>query len=338
MIWRALEKIYGLSSVSAIWRRHLGEHFEPFKRAFLVSRSQPAKYFPCEECGCSHEIIHHPQMTNDQLEITNEQLSSFRAVCTCNPWNCPDLILSAEEARVWELNWPRLARALGEVFGLNPKFTDLHMHQTAQIGSWSADAVPAILTVQADSRELREVIYELVARLRKRFILLSPTTRHLDARCHEVLTNADAGFFALENLVSFDGSLRLPRQSPGELFARFSAQPKEVEQDVARRAFALIQTLDSENEMKPPSLLAIFRLYCIEELSADHIARIQHCSKSTVIGRLNMIRDRTGVDPQDLRKISGHLKKMEEDTCDSRASYIHRKKLIYDADIGESPD
>jgi len=343
MNWQVLEAIRGQNAVSAIWGRHLSEHFEPFKRAFLVSQTEPAKYFPCEDCGCCHEIIQQPQMTNGQLQITTHQLSvthhgsritdhhsSFRAVCTCDPWNCADVILSVEEVRVWELNWTKLARALCEVFGLNPKFTDLHIHQTAQIGSWSADAVPAILTVQVDSEQLREVICELAARLRQRFILLSPTSRHLDARCHEILSNADAGFFALENLVSFDGSLRLMRRSSGELFARFSAQPKEVEHDVARRAFALIQTLDSENEMKPPTLLAVFRLYCIEELSADHIARVQHCSKSTVIGRLNMIRDRTGVDPQDLRKVSASLKKIEEEMTDSRASHIHRKKMIYD--------
>jgi len=327
MNWQVLEAIRGLNAVSAIWGRHLSEHLEPFKRAFLVSQTETAKYFPCEECGCAHEVTSSPLA--EEKKSTSARAASFRAVCTCDPWNCADLMLSEEDVRVWELNWTKLARALCEVFGLNPKFTDLHIHQTAQIGSWSADAVPAILTVQVDSEQLREVICELAARLRQRFILLSPTSRHLDARCHEILSNAAAGFFALENLVSFDGSLRLMRRSPGELFARFSAQPKEVEHDVARRAFALIQTLDSENEMKPPTLLAVFRLYCIEELSADHIARVQHCSKSTVIGRLNMIRDRTGVDPQDLRKVSASLKKIEEEMTDSRASHIHRKKMIY---------
>jgi hypothetical protein len=137
--------------------------------------------------------------------------------------------------------------------------------------------------------------------------------------------------------VSFDGSLRLLGKSPGELFARFSAQPKEVEEDVARRAFALIQTLDSETGAKPPSLLSVFRLYCIEELSADHIARVHHCSKSTVIGRLNQIRARTGVDPQDLRKVSASLKRIGEEMDDSRAERIYRKKLIYDGE-NESVD
>src|SRR5262249_51526077 len=158
-------------------------------------------------------------------------------VCTCEPWNCPDLLLTEDDVRVWELNWTRLARALCDVFGLSSKFTNLHIQNTVQIGSWAVDAVPAIFTAQTNSHDLRHVICELTARLRKRFILLAPTTRLFDASCHEILCNADAGFVALENLVSFDGSLRLLGKSPGELFARFSAEPKDIEEDVARRAF-----------------------------------------------------------------------------------------------------
>jgi hypothetical protein len=339
MPWPALELIHGLSAVPAIWRRHLGEHFDPFKRAFLIPRSAPARHFPCSRCGCAHEIIiqsDEPARNGSPLPIGLGEGLGVRAICTCDPWNCPDLLLTPADIQILELNWPRLARALGEVFGLHPKFTDLHLRHTAQIGSWSADAVPAILTIQSESHSLRSVICELVARLRRKFVLLSPTSNHLDATCHELLANAEAGFFALENLITFEGSLRLAGKVPGELFAQFSAQPKEAEQDVARRAFALIKSLDSESAMKPPSLLAVFRLYCVEELSAEHIARIQHCSKATIISRLNQIRARTGVDPQDLRKISGHLKKIEDEFADSRASHIHRKKLIYDTDAAEN--
>jgi hypothetical protein len=357
MHWRSLEMIRGLSAVPAIWRRHLGEHFEPFKRGFLLPRAEPAKHFPCAKCGCAHEII----MQADEVAGTSgvfhgvravgrrdpphpnplpggEGDTDVRAVCTCEPWNCADLILSAADIQVLELNWPKLGRALGEVFGLDSKFSDLRIHQTCQIGSWGADAVPAILTIQSEPHSLRPVLCELIARLRKRFILIAPSHRHLDATCHELMANADAEFFALENLIVFDGPLRLMGKIPGELFARFSPQPKEAEQDVARRAFALIQALDSEIGMKPPTLLSVFRLYCIEELSADHIARIQHCSKATIISRLNQIRARTGVDPQDLRRISGHLRKVEEAFEDSRASHIHRERLIYDDDAGETGD
>src|SRR5438093_168541 len=148
--WRTLEFIRGLSAVPAIWRRYLSEDYEAFKRAFLLPRPEPARHFPCSECGCSHQIV-------------TEQLPS-------------------------------------------PSST----------------------------------------------ILVAPTHDHLDATCQELLANAGAGFFALAGLAAFDGSLRLMGKVPGELFARFSAQPQAVEQDLAQRAFALIQTLDSEAPLKPP--------------------------------------------------------------------------------------
>src|ERR1041385_5994236 len=55
--WRALEQIRGLSAVPAIWQRHLGDHVDCFRRAFLLARPEPAKHFPCEKCGCAHEVI-----------------------------------------------------------------------------------------------------------------------------------------------------------------------------------------------------------------------------------------------------------------------------------------
>src|SRR5207253_2230014 len=64
------------------------------------------------------------------------------AVCTCDPWNCPDLELTPAELVIHELNWPKLARALCLGLGLDFKFTEFSLQQTRQLGSWSADAVP----------------------------------------------------------------------------------------------------------------------------------------------------------------------------------------------------
>src|SRR2546423_15176592 len=55
--WASLELIRSQSAVPAVWRRSLGDHFEGFKRAFLLSAAEPAKYFPCEKCGCAHEVL-----------------------------------------------------------------------------------------------------------------------------------------------------------------------------------------------------------------------------------------------------------------------------------------
>ena len=86
-----------------------------------------------------------------------------------------------------------------------------------------------------------------------------------------------------------------PTRSPGELFARFTAQPKETEVDIAARVFALVRKLDTDKPLPHPSLLTVFRLYCIEVLSAQRIAVKNKCSKPTVIRRLKLLRSRIGV-------------------------------------------
>ena len=56
-----------------------------------------------------------------------------------------------------------------------------------------------------------------------------------------------AAFFALDShvVLTEHGTLRSIR-SPGELFAQFTPQPKELEVDVAARSFALVRKLDTE--------------------------------------------------------------------------------------------
>src|SRR5262245_9045484 len=95
-LWPSLERIRGLSAVPAIWRRHLGEDYAAFNRAFLLVRPEPAKSFPCDQCGCAHEVI---TCTGSPLPIGLGG-SGVRAVCTCEPWNCADLILSAADVQV----------------------------------------------------------------------------------------------------------------------------------------------------------------------------------------------------------------------------------------------
>jgi len=136
-------------------------------------------------------------------------------------------------------------------------------------------------------------------------------------------------FFALDtNVTLTDHGTLHAIKSPGELFAKFTPQPKDVEQDIARRVFALVQQLDSQSPKTQPSVLTVFRLYCIEELSAEAIARKHHCSKTTIIDRLNRIRTATGTDPQRLRAFSSQFNNIEQSTADSRAKNIHRKNLI----------
>src|SRR6266850_5375280 len=75
-------------------------------------------------------------------------------------------------------------------------------------------------------------------------------------------------------------------------------------ESVARAAFALLEKLDSGRRRPPPSIPKVFRLYCIEALSAAEVARKCRCSKAAVIRRLNLIRQKTGLSPALLRSFA----------------------------------
>jgi hypothetical protein len=49
----------------------------------------------------------------------------------------------------------------------------------------------------------------------------------------------------------------------------------------------------------------------------------------------NYIRDKSGIDPEDLRQYSTHFEQIEESLSDSRAKHIDRRRAIEDADWQE---
>jgi hypothetical protein len=343
-IWCALESTRGLTAVAASWRERLGDQFDPFKTALLQRAPGTPKGMPCPRgCACTHEIVMGDEwrVASDERKYAgghappDTRPSSLRAICRCDPPNCPDIPLIPDDIVMLELSWNKLAHALCRVFSLDYKPADLGLLNTRQIGSWSVDAIPVILTVQHERAWFRTVLLELLARLRRRFILLAPTAKNLDAVSQELLASCDAAFFALDaNIVlTADAVLRLSgARSPGELFAKFSPELRDTEENLASRAFALVHQLDSEETRRRPTVLTIFRMYCIDGLSAATIARKCRSTRVTVRQRLRLIEAKTGLKVDQLRKVSAHLEKAEASFADTRASHIHRKNLIYDDD------
>jgi len=205
---------------------------------------------------------------------------------------------------IWELNRPLLSRVLSNDLGFEHKTAEFPLPATAQIGSWSADVVPAILTIQSDAREFRAVVAELVARLRQPFILLAPISTHLSAPCQELLGNVGAGFFALDShvLLAGQGGFQ-PRTPPDKLFARFTPQPQEaVPDDIARQAVALVKALDAEQAVMKASVYTVFRLYCIDGLTTAQVAKKCGCARSLVFARLKRLRQKLGRNPAAFRQ------------------------------------
>jgi hypothetical protein len=324
--WAALESIPGQAAVTALWGARLGEHYDEFKVAFLQRTGHLAHYYPCPlDCGCWHEVVHHG-------------LDDLTGVCRCDLCRCDPLRLRTDDVRLWELRWARLAQSLCRALDLDFKFADLNLYNTRQIGAWSSAVVPALLTIQHEAGAFRNVVEALVARLRQPFILLTPTGQHLDAACQELLAGVGAGFFGLDNHVRFAASGGLqPLGTPGELFAAFTPGPPDaLEEDAARKAFALVKALDAEQPARKASLYTVFRLYCVEGRTVEQVARQCRCARSLVFLRLGALRRKLGRDPRQLRQYSGHFEHIEESLADPRARRIYRKAATFgDEESGE---
>ena len=106
-------------------------------------------------------------------------------------------------------------------------------------------------------------------------------------------------------------------------------------EDVARTAYVILEKLDFKGL---PTPFTVWRLYGKQELSAEQVAKQCHSSKATVIRRLKFIHAKTGLKPEDLRRLSPHFSKIEEDICDSRAKRIHLKSIASGDETSEESE
>src|SRR6266849_2491129 len=96
-LWSSLEQT--THTIPSICSERIGEQFDTVKAAFLDTSPEPSTYFRCRTCGCAHQVtIYGPD--------------DIFAVCTCDPENCDELMLSASDIEILKLNWTKLARAL----------------------------------------------------------------------------------------------------------------------------------------------------------------------------------------------------------------------------------
>jgi hypothetical protein len=212
--WQALEALPGLSAVPRVWRAWLGPHFDAFSNAFLLTKDYPAELYPCpspRRCSCAHRVVRQPD-------------GSFIAFCDCDPPECENFPLTLADVTPMYLDPPILGNALCATFHLDPRPADFPIPATWQIGSWSPNLIPAILTIQYEAAAFHRAVGELLAIIHKPIILFAPTAGLFGGTCSPMLDNFGAAFFALEShtILDPDGTLR-PRTDPATMFARFSA-------------------------------------------------------------------------------------------------------------------
>lgn len=278
-IWRALEELPTGIGVAADWQHFVGDAWPAFQRGFLDQCSEPARSYCCpDECGCGHRVVHHGD-------------GRIVAVCECDPWNCDDIPLTAADVVEWEFNRKRLARSLSRAFELERREQDLGLPWTQQVATFSASAVPVVITIQQERQEFRQVVAELATRWREGFILFTPTSRFVDGRVHELLSHARAKFFDLESHVTLlpNGTLHAPKRA-GELFAPFVTKRDEsAGESEATRVFVILQKLRSKRAGMKAPLYDVFLLIVVDGLSQRDAAERCDCSLGLISARVEAL-------------------------------------------------
>jgi hypothetical protein len=311
--WSVLETIPGLIALPGVWRQGFGAAFGPMKDLILHESPHLAQLLPCPRgCGLAHDIICRPD-------------GSLVATCGADPAQPRDIPLTPAEITPWEVSWSKLGHALFEVLELHGKPAPLPLPNTLQIGAWSADGVPAILTVQFCGGTFRRVVAELVARLQVRFILLAPTSFHCNAPCQELLAHARAGFFPLETtvLLSENRGLRATRP-PGELFAQFTPPRNETDESEAAQVFRLFRELLAMGTDLAAPPARVFDLMVFKQMTKAETARKCKCVASLITQRVALIESHFAMPIERLRAFASDLKERQRTVNGDR--YAKKKR------------
>jgi hypothetical protein len=198
----------------------------------------------------------------------------------------------------------RLGRETARALNCRPGFAQSGTEGVWQIGAWSDQGIPVLMAAGLAPRELPGALARVTARLRSRLILIVPDASESGPLVRELLAHDRSGLFGLDAIArpAAPGRLRAARP-PEEMFAAFTPGDATLDDGGVHRAFALIQKLEARSPSKPPGLVTVFKLYCMDELSALDVARKCGCAKSTVIERLGRIRKATGMNPCGFRSL-----------------------------------
>jgi hypothetical protein len=248
------------------------------------------------------------------------------AMCDCEEGGCDPIRLRPSDLIVYDLDGRMLAAAIRRAFHFGElESAGFEEVRSRLVGSWGVRRSRVFFNVPISEKGLLKEIERLCAAVPDPFIVLTPTSRFCTPMVERVLRLQGCAHMALTGIVTLtapgllelvpaakntvdavlgDFGRRVAQGKPLELAiarveAKLDAIAKSREQartrsqdsteSVARRALALVRELDTEQRLKEPSLLTVFHLYCVKELSAAQIARHCGCSKGTVIGRLRML-------------------------------------------------
>ncbi len=208
-LWRAVETLGDSAAVPVTWRKLLGPDLAVAREVYLRKVDREARTYPCEfGCGCRHEIVRH---ANGEIV----------AVCVCEDEDCDLIELPEADTVLLEMNLGKLGRAVGAALCGEGRDVDLGVPGTWQVGAAAKGTVPVVMGLAESDGRFRAMVAELVARLRKPFVLVTPTSRSLDGNTQTLLTSGQAEFLDLQShlTMSADGSL-VASEAAMEVLAR----------------------------------------------------------------------------------------------------------------------
>jgi len=318
-LWQCLESVAAGMAPAVTWQTLLGDEWDVARTALMGRRPDRAVSLPCPRGGEPHTVVDHAE--DDIVAVPDDKS------CTC-----ADQVVTADDVAQWQVSPKKLGRALAKVLELQSRYGDTGIDGVHEIGAFSGHAVPMFLILARDGVAFRAALSELVAR-QEAFGLIAPTPRYLDAHCSDLLGRRRTVFVDLETNIEIakSGTLQVKAGvTAGELLKGLLPKDQEnVSEDLALQALAIVKALDSDHSFRKAPIMSVFRLYCGETLSAERVARKLRCSKGIVMKRLRLLEAKLGRHPQELRGLSNHFNRIEEELSDSRASHIHRRSLVH---------
>jgi hypothetical protein len=230
--WRCLEELPTLSAAAAEWKQHIGvEAFNALCAGMFLQRAnRVARSVACpHKEGCAHRLIRRG--------------GSFVGKCKDEDGpGCDDILLTADDAAVFELNISRLGAAVAAALKCNASDGAIGIERTRRIAVAGAGPAGVFLTIQTSEKEFYDVVSTLAARFSNGFILISPTARF--GAAVELLDRARAGVLPLETnfTVLADGKLQLDDDGKklfGQLVCRLDA-PAAADQRITIGRFGYL--------------------------------------------------------------------------------------------------
>jgi hypothetical protein len=356
-LWHSLEILSTQAALLMEWQNELGADF-PLARAFLRPTSQQVESYPYsrpKSCGCRHRVIF-------------ESPEDVSAVCDCEESGCEPILLGPDGLIVHALDGRAFSAAIRKAFDFSgiesAGFDGLRSYV---VGSWGIRRSHIFFNVPINESGLLKEIDRLCAAIPDPFVLLTPTSRFCTPIVQRALRRQGCAQMALDGVLRLsslgvlelvpaakaavdallgDFGKRVAEGKPLELaiarveeklnvIAKIRQQSEPVSEDVARQALEIVRKLDAGDRIKKPSLLTVFRLYCVNGMSAGQIALRVSCSKGVVMKRLKLLAEKTGIPAARLRTYSAQFEKIEDGLADSRARRIDRWKLAHE---GENDD